>query len=104
MQLPITALLYIVLIGVVVFDNYRHPEKGSFALMPHIPAYLDTIHHYEELDLEGANRYLVLKAQGNANTIFAPRVRVGSNRQDAIQIGPDDQMASCNKQFIVEPE
>jgi hypothetical protein len=102
MQLPIMALLYIVLMGVVIFDNYRHPEKGSFALMRNIPAYLDTIHHYEQLDLDAANQYLILKTRGKE--IFDPRVRVGSKRQDAIQIGSDDHMASYNKQFIVDPE
>jgi len=102
MQLPIAFSLYIVLMGIVVIDNYQHPEKGSFPLMPHIPAYLDTIRYYENLGLEGANRYLILTAQGNG--IFIPRVRVGSKRQDAIQIGPDDKMASYNIHFIAEPE
>jgi hypothetical protein len=101
-QLPIAASLYIVLMGIVVIDNYQHPEKGSFPLMRHIPAYLDTIRYYEHLELEGANRYLILTAEGNG--IFIPRVCVGSKRQDAIQIGPDDRLASYNTQFIAEPE
>jgi len=102
MQLPIAASLYILLMGFVVIDNYQHPDKGSFPLMRHIPTYLDTIRYYEHLDLEGTNRYLILTAKGNG--IFIPRVRVGSKRQDAIQIGPDDRLASYNTQFIAEPE
>lgn len=67
----------------VTVDQVEHPRKGHFPVNPHIDEFVERIHRAEALDLEERNLYVFLRADGDMQRAFVPRVRVGSRRPDA---------------------
>ena len=86
----------------VIIDNLHHPAKGKEKIMKSIPAFVQTIHHVEQLDLEKKNQYAVGKTENVIPGTFPPMVWVGSLRQDAKRLTRKDIQIPSGKEFIVD--
>jgi hypothetical protein len=102
-RFPSVALPYALLLIAVAVDNWRHPDKGGVPIMNEIPQFLETVYHYEQLDLASSNQFLVIKTQGFQPGYFEPCVRVGSHNKNAVQIGSHDLVQPYGNAFITEP-
>jgi len=90
--------LFLVLVAV---DNYPR-ERKKVVVNEGIPAFVDAIHHYEQLDLKGNNIFIKLQFN-DAYANFKPRVIIGSRKRDAMQVGADYFKIPYGRQFIINP-
>jgi hypothetical protein len=94
-------ILPVLFFSVVLIDNIRHPAKGYREVMAKVPAFVQTIHQLEQLELAKDNTYVVVKTENVISNYMPPMVRVGSQRPDARRLGREDIKLESGKEFIV---
>jgi hypothetical protein len=100
---PFGILLGIVLLLSVGLDNFP-PEKKRMPLNTELPDFLDTIRHYEQLNLEQKGISIELTTPSPTTDIFKPVVIVGRKKPGSRRVGSDFFEQPYGKRFIVEPE
>ena len=97
-QVPVFFVVFFLVL--VAIDNYP-PERKKVMVKEGIPAFLDAIHHYEQLDLKANNIFVQLQFK---EAYFKPSVFVGSRKPDAMQVGADYFKLPYGRNFIVDPK
>lgn len=95
-------LVSLFLFSLVWVDNLQHPAKRQEKIMTSIPAFVQTIHRVEQLNLEEENTYVIIKTVNVMPEYMPPMVRVGSQHPDARRLGPQDIELESGKEFIVK--
>ncbi|MBE0585203.1 MAG: hypothetical protein IH612_15765 [Desulfofustis sp.] len=101
-SVQIQVIVPLLFFSVVVIDNLRQPAKRYEKIMTSIPAFVETIHRVENLELEKDNTYVVIKTENVMPEFMPPMVRVGSQRPDARRLGRQEIELETGKEFIVE--
>ncbi len=99
---PVPVLLGLFLLVIVAIDNYP-PERKRVEVIEEIPAFVDAIHHYEQLNLKEQKVYIQLQSRELKHELFRPNVFIGCRQRDAMQVGADYFKNPYGKQFIVDP-
>lgn len=76
-------LVCLLAVTFIYSDNVFHPAKGSVAVMPALPAFLDRVYQAEQQILAGENRAMVIEL---GEQRFRPAARVGRTDDPTVPV------------------